>query len=157
MQVGDYMGVGRWNCRKTIGFRSEEHYAEIRRTASERGLTVARYLSWLDEVYRRVDQSEPPLLSDEEEMKQLTVRMSKDDLSLLKRCSKGLGMSANSYMVRLLREDSGKVNTWSVPDRQSELRLVMDIEAKIVNFNSKEALEALQKLKALIVDSQVKV
>jgi predicted DNA binding CopG/RHH family protein len=147
---------GQWNVRKNLGFKSQSQYNWIKEKASSRGLTVAKYLVWLAEVHGNKQGEEQPLFPDSD-VERLNIRLSARDMELVRSCSKSMGISANGYLIRLVREDHGRARKWSVPDRQAELKLAMAIETCIAQSNPEEALEALQQLKAAIVNSQLEM
>ena len=160
MKVG---GDRLWNVRKTLGFQSQEQYDRIENAASVRGLTAAKYLSWLADVHirnERSDREENPLsapsLLEEDDLERINLRMPSCDKALARKSAQSLGLSVNEYVLRLVREDNSKVRVQPRPDRQAELAAITSAESHIAGSSPLKALAELEKLKVTIVNSQAK-
>jgi hypothetical protein len=92
-----------WSVRKTISFRSEEQYERYRQAGKKRGLTTAKFLSWVAEAFIKFDECEggEEVARTEAEITHIHVVCSKQERDLVKR------LAQERDLVKRLAQERG--------------------------------------------------
>jgi hypothetical protein len=90
-----------WSVRKTISFRSEEQYERYRQAGKKRGLTTAKFLSWVAEAFIKFDECEggEEVARTEAEITHIHVVCSKQERDLVKRLAQERGVSMGYLLL----------------------------------------------------------
>ena len=144
-----------WSIRKTISFESEAQYERYRQAAKKRGLTTAKFLSWVAETFIKFDECEgddevlPPVT--ETGITHIQVVCSKQERDSVKKLAQQTGVSMGQLL--LLSAKSGG-------DKQidnSETLAALTLWEYYIEFGDLEsARKELKNLKGLLGVAKVK-
>lgn len=147
-----YIGVAMqndvWSIRKTIGFKSEEQYERYRQAGKKRGLTTARFLSWVAEAFIKFDECEEEeevVQGTEAEMTHIHVVCSEEERDLAKRLAQERGVSMG-YLLLSLAKSGGKKQI----DRSAVLAALTLCEYHVEFEDLESARKQLEILKGLL-------
>jgi hypothetical protein len=136
-----------WSVRKTISFRSEEQYERYRQAGKKRGLTTAKFLSWVAEAFIKFDECEggEEVARTEAEITHIHVVCSKQERDLVKRLAQERGVSMG-YLLLSSVKCGGKKQI----DRSGALAVLTLCEYHVEFEDLESARKQLEILKDLL-------
>jgi hypothetical protein len=136
-----------WSVRKTISFRSEEQYERYRQAGKKRGLTTAKFLSWVAEAFIKFDECEggEEVARTEAEITHIHVVCSKQERDLVKRLAQERGVSMG-YLLLSSAKCGGKKQI----DRSGALAVLTLCEYHVEFEDLESARKQLEILKDLL-------
>jgi hypothetical protein len=136
-----------WSVRKTISFRSEEQYERYRQAGKKRGLTTAKFLSWVAEAFIKFDECEggEEVARTEAEITHIHVVCSKQERDLVKRLAQERGVSMG-YLLLSSAKCGGKKQI----DRSGALAVLTLCEYHVEFEDLESARKQLEILKNLL-------
>lgn len=140
-----------WSVRKTIGFRSEEQYERYRQAGKKRGLTTAKFLSWVAEAFIKFDECEggDEVAQTAVGMTHIHVVCSKQERYLVKRLAQERGVSMGYLLLSTVlssTKDGGKTQI----DRLEALAALTLCEYHVEFDDLESARKQLEILKDLL-------
>jgi hypothetical protein len=109
--IGVIMQDDVWSVRKTIGFKSEKQYERYRQAGKKRGLTTARFLSWVAESFIKFDEcegDEEVTQGTEAGMTHIHVVCSKEERDSVKRLAQERGVSMGHLLLSSVKSGGKK-------------------------------------------------
>jgi hypothetical protein len=139
-----------WSVRKTISFRSEKQYERYRQAGKKRGLTTAKFLSWVAEAFIKFDECEggegwEEVARTEAEITHIHVVCSKQERDLVKRLAQERGVSMG-YLLLSSAKCGGKKQI----DRSGALAVLTLCEYHVEFEDLESARKQLEILKDLL-------
>ena len=137
-----------WSTRKTISFESEAQYERYGQAARKRGLTTAKFLSWVAEAFIKFDGGEEEkevLQSAKEGVTHIQVVCSKQERDSIKRLAQKRGMSMGQLLL-LSAKSGGKKQI----DNSGVLAAFASWEYQVEFGDLESAIKELKNLKSLL-------